>query len=47
MTALHIAAERGHIRIVEYLAAKGADIDIQDKMGVMICDYSKDSVVLL
>ena len=44
MTALHIAAERGHIQIVEYLAEKRADIDIQDKKGVMICDYSNVSV---
>ena len=30
LTALHIAAERGYIEIVEYLVVKGADIDIQD-----------------
>lgn len=45
ITALHIAAERGHIKIVEYLADKGADIDIQDKKGVLIYDYSNDSVI--
>ena len=32
-----MAAERGHPRIVEYLVDKGADIDIQDKNGVIIC----------
>lgn len=40
-----MAAERGHPKIVEYLVGKGADIDIQDKNGVSICDYSNDSVV--
>ena len=47
ITALHIAAERGNIKIVEYLADKGADIDIQDKNGVSVHDYSNDSVDLL
>ena len=47
ITALHIAAERGHIKIVEYLADKGADIDIQDKNGVSVHDYSNDSVEIL
>ena len=41
-----MAAERGHIKIVEYLADKGADFDIQDKKGVIICDYSNVSVIL-
>ena len=36
ITPLHVAAERGHPRIVEYLVDKGADIDIQDKNGVII-----------
>ena len=31
MTALHIAAERGNIKMVEYLADKEANIDIKDK----------------
>ena len=44
ITALHIAAERGHIKIVEYLADKGADVDIQDKNGVSVHDHSNDSV---
>ena len=34
ITPLHVAAERGHTRIVEYLVDKGAHIDIQDKNGV-------------
>ena len=37
LTALHMAAERGYIEIVEYLVGKGADIDIQnDKDKVII-----------
>ena len=47
MTPLHVAAERGHPRIVEYLVDKGADIDIQDKNGVNMYDYSNHSVLLL
>ena len=47
ITALHIAAERGHIKIVEYLADKGADVDIQDKNGVSVHDHSNDNVELL
>ena len=47
ITPLHVVAERGHTRIVEYLVDKGAQIDIQDKNGVIMHDYSKDSVVLL
>jgi len=38
MTPLHVAAERGYVKIVDYLAGKGADIDSQDKKGVIICD---------
>ena len=46
MTPLHVAAERGYIKIVDYLVGKGADIDIQDENGV-ICDFSNNNVVLL
>ena len=42
MTPLHVAAERGYTNIVDYLVSKGADIDIGDKSGVMICDSSND-----
>ena len=47
MTPLHVAAERGHTKIVDYLVSKGADINSQDKKGVVMHDYSNDSVVLL
>ena len=47
MTPLHVAAERGYVKIVDYLAGKGADINIQDKKGVIICDYFNNNVVLL
>ena len=40
MTPLHMAAERGYVKIVDYLIGKGADIGIQDKNGVIICDIS-------
>ena len=46
ITPLHVAAERGHTRIVEYLVSKGAEIDIQDKNGVIVHDYSSGSVIL-
>ena len=46
MTPLHVAAERGYIKIVDYLVGKGADIDIQDKNGV-ICDFSNNNVVFI
>ena len=38
MTPLHVAAERGYVKIVDYLSCKGADIHTQDKKGVIICD---------
>ena len=47
MTPLHVAAERGHPRIVDYLVGKGADIDIQDKNGVILYDYSNHGALLL
>ena len=34
MTALHLAAESGHIKKVNYLCDEGADINIQDNDGV-------------
>ena len=39
-----MAAERGHTKIVDYIVSKGADIDIQDKNGVSICDYTSGSL---
>ena len=47
MTPLHMAAEKGHLKIVEYLADQEVDINIQDHYGVGICDYSNDRLVLL
>ena len=47
MTPLHVAAERGYVKIVDYLLGKGADIGIQDKNGVTICDCFNNNVVLL
>ena len=35
MTPLHVAAERGFLKIVDYLVGKGADIDIKDENGVI------------
>ena len=31
---MHVAAERGHCKIVEYLVGKGLDIDIQNGVWV-------------
>ena len=36
MTPLHLAAESGRIKILNYLVDKGADINIQDDNGVII-----------
>ena len=36
MTPLHLAAESGHIKIVNYLCDEGADINIQDSDGVIL-----------
>ena len=38
MTALHKAAEGGHVDIVRYLIENEADIGIQERIGVSICD---------
>ena len=34
MTPLHLAAESGHAKIMNYLCDEGADIKIQDTDGV-------------
>ena len=47
MTPLHVAAERGYVKIVDYLVGKGADIGIKDENGVIICDCFNNNVVLL
>ena len=47
MTPLHIAAERGYVKIVDYLVGKGAEIGVQERNGVIICDCSNNNVVLL
>ena len=35
MTPMHMAAERGFVKIVDYLIDKGADINIKDENGVL------------
>ena len=42
MAPLHLAAESGRIKLVNYLVDKGADIDIQSDNGVIICDNAVD-----
>ena len=39
MTPLRLAAESDHINILDYLVDVGADINIQDDIGVSICDH--------
>ena len=46
MTPLHVAAERGYIKIVDYLVGKGADIDTQDEKGVIMYDCSNNNCFL-
>ena len=36
ITALHLAAESGRIKMVNYLVEQGADINIQDENGVIM-----------
>ena len=38
MTALHKAAEGGHMDVVRYLVENEADISIQERTRVNICD---------
>ena len=38
MTALHKAAEGDHMEIVRYLIENKADIGIQERIGVSICN---------
>ena len=42
LTPLHLAAETGRIKILNYLLEQGADINIQDYHGVItrICAYT-------
>ena len=39
MTPLHLAAESACIKVLNYLVDQGADINIQDENGVIICDH--------
>ena len=41
MTPLHLAAKSGHVKVLNYLVGKGADIDIQDDKGVIICNTNE------
>jgi len=36
MTPLHLAAEGAHVKIMEYLVERKANINIQDNNGVII-----------
>ena len=49
MTALHKAAEGGHVDIVRYLIENEADISIQERIGVSICNSGtyKDCILLI
>ena len=36
MTSLHLAAESGRIKVVDYLCDQGADINTEDDDGVIL-----------
>lgn len=40
MTPLHVAAEKAHYEIAEYLIDKGADINAEDNDGVGIFNHN-------
>ena len=40
MTPLHLGAKIARIKILSYLVEQGADINIQDDDGVIICDHT-------
>ena len=40
ISPMHLAAEGGRIKMVEYLAEEKADINIQDDKGVILCDFT-------
>ena len=37
MAPLHLAARSGRVKILNYLVEQGADINIQDNNGVILC----------
>ena len=37
MAPLHLAARSGRVKILDYLVEQGADINIQDNNGVILC----------
>ena len=39
MTPLHLAAESGHVKVVNYLCDEGAHMNIQDNDGVILIAY--------
>ena len=45
MTPLHMAAESGHIEIVEHFIGLNVDVNITDHKGVNICDSTNDSTM--
>ena len=47
MTPLHLAAEGRRIKVVKHLVEQGADINIQDDNGVIICDHIHTSAEYL
>ena len=47
MTPLHVAAERGHFKIVQFLVGEGADVNTKDNSGVNLCENYQKSTLLL
>ena len=46
-TRQHLAAEGGRIKVVKHLVEQGADINMQDDNGVIICDHIHTSAEYL
>ena len=45
-TALHTAASRGHLELVEHLLSNGAEINAKNDHGLSVLDVTKDEAVL-
>jgi ankyrin repeat protein len=44
-TALHLAASKDYVKMVDILLTNGADKNIKDKHGKRPTDYTKDPII--